>query len=240
MKTIGLIGGISPESTVDYYTTLNRLARERLGGHHSAKIVLQSVDFGDVVALQQAGRWDELAAYFIDLAKKLEKAGADCLLIGANTMHKIAPHVAEQISIPLLHVAEITGFAIKQASCKRPLLLGTRYTMTSGFYAELLEKLYDLEPVAPVGDDVNLVHGIIYNELAHGRVETASKASLLELIDRFKTQKNIDAVILGCTELPMILKNGDYPLPFFNTTELHCRAASAFSFGESWKENLRT
>lgn len=225
---IGLIGGMSWESTAVYYRRLNQQVRERLGGLHSANILMRSVDFEAVVALQKAGHWDQAARVLCDIARALEKAGADCLLICTNTMHKLADSVEQAVSIPLLHIADVTGAAVRGARLRRPLLLATRYTMEQDFYLKRLREHFDLDPIVPEVDHRGVIHDIIFDELCCGIVRDASRSRYLEIIERGRA-RGADSVILGCTEIGLLLGPEHTDLPSLDSTLLHADAAVDFA-----------
>lgn len=228
MKTLGLIGGMSWESTTTYYQWLNRLARMRLGGQHSAKLLIWSADFAPVAALQAAGDWDAATAVMIDAAKRLEGAGADAVLICANTMHLMASEVAEAISIPVLHVTDALASAISAAGSRRPLLLATRFTMEKSFYRDRL-RAGGVEAVLPEADERDRLHAIVFDELVQGRFEPGSRAALIEITRRAIARDGADGVILGCTEFGLLVSAADMPVPVFDTTEIHARAGMDFA-----------
>lgn len=228
MKTLGLIGGMSWESTALYYQLLNRMAREALGGQHSAKLVLWSVDFAPIAALQSAGLWDEATTIMIDAATRLQAAGAEALLICANTMHRMADDVQSAVSIPLIHVADATAKAIAAAGVKRPLLLATRYTMEQGFYRERLRR-GGVEAVIPAEPDRERLHAIIFDELVLGRFKLASKEAMVAMVESAARGDAVDGVILGCTEFGLLVKPDDLAVPVFDTAEIHAQAAMAFA-----------
>jgi aspartate racemase len=228
MKTIGLIGGMSWESTAVYYANLNRMARAAYGGLASADILLRSVNFDEIVALQKAGRWDRAAAILADAAAKLEKAGADCVLICTNTMHKVADEIEEAVSIPLLHIIDETALALKATGKRKPLLLATRYTMEDGFYHRRFAT-HGLEVATPDEAGRARAHAIIFEELCAGHVLDGSRADLTALVETAKDQ-GCDSVILGCTEICLSLDPNKTPLPGFDSTAIHCRAAARFAF----------
>lgn len=230
MKTLGLIGGMSWESTVTYYQLLNRMTRERLGGAHSAPLILWSVDFEPIAELQAAERWDEAGAVLADAARRLERAGAEGLLICANTMHLVADEVQAAVSIPLIHVAEATAEAVRAAGVTRPLLLATRYTMEKPFYREHLQRA-GIKAVVPTEVDRTRLHRMIFEELVRGVLNPQSKAAMLQIIAAEHAAHGVDAVILGCTELGLLLRPEDLDLPVFDTTTIHARAAMAFALG---------
>lgn len=229
MRALGLIGGVSWESTAIYYRLLNTMTRERLGGLHSARLILWSVDFADIAARQSAGEWDSLTASMVDAARRLEAAGAEAVVICANTMHKMADEVAAAVGVPLLHVADATAQAVRAAGSARPILLATRYTMEQAFYRDRLEA-NGVTAVIPDQAGRDRVHAIIYDELCQGIVRPESKTVLLDEIARLRGQGG-DGVILGCTELGMILSAGDLDIPVFDTTVLHARRAVDFALG---------
>ena len=227
MKTIGLIGGMSWESTVTYYQLINEAVKEQLGGLHSAKILLYSVDFDEIEALQSGGQWDKAGAILAEIAHKLEQAGADCILICTNTMHKVADAVRAAVSVPLLHIAEATADALEAAGISRVALLGTRYTMTEDFYkSKLVARGIDV--LIPESEDVDTVNSIIFDELCLGITSEASRQKLLSIIASLQKQ-GAQGVILGCTEIGLLISRQDTELPVFDTTMIHAAAASAFA-----------
>jgi aspartate racemase len=228
MRTIGLIGGMSWESTAVYYRRLNEQVRDRLGGLHSAEILMRSVDFDAIVGLQKQGRWEDACQILAGIARSLEEAGAGCLLICTNTMHKLAEEVQRAVKIPLLHIADVTASAIKAAGCRRPLLLATRYTMEQDFYVQRLRSHFGLDPVIPGADDRSIVHDIIFDELCQGVVNARSREIYLEVIARGKA-RGADSVILGCTEICLLVGPQHIDLPVFDSTLLHADAAVDFS-----------
>lgn len=228
MRTIGLLGGMSWESTAVYYRRINETVRDRLGGLHSAEVILHSVNFEAIVALQKAGDWDQAGAVLAQIARNLEGAGADCVLICTNTMHKLADTVQGAISIPLLHITDVTGEAVKAAGCRRPLLLATRYTMEQDFYLSKLRDDHGLAPLVPNDEDRTAVHDIIFSELCCGVVSAASRQRYLDVIATAKAA-GADSVILGCTEIGLLISAGDFDLPAFDSTLIHADAAVAFA-----------
>ena len=229
MKTLGLVGGVSWESTAVYYQLLNRLVRDRLGGRHSARLVIASVDFAPVEDAMAAGRWDEVAGHLIAAARQVEAAGAQGLMICANTMHKMAGAVQAAVSIPLIHIGDATAGALKTAGATRPLLLGTRYTMEAPFLRDHLAA-QGVATVIPGQGERDELHRIIFDELVVGRFEPASKAAMLAMIAAAGRDQGADAVIFGCTELGLLATPADSPLPVFDTAELHARAGIDFAF----------
>ncbi|MGW2873498.1 aspartate/glutamate racemase family protein [Kitasatospora xanthocidica] len=223
MKTIGLIGGMSWESTAEYYRLLNRLTRERLGGLHSARLVLYSVDFAQIERLQTAGRWEEAGQVLADAARSLEAAGADLLLICTNTMHKVADQVAAAVSVPLLHLADTTAAAVRAAGLRRVGLLGTAFTMEQDFYRGRLAA-GGLDVQVPQADSRALVHRVIYEELCVGLVREESRAAYRRVIGEL-VAGGAEGIILGCTEIELLVRPEDSPVPVFPTTRLHAEAA---------------
>lgn len=229
-RTIGLIGGMSWESTATYYRAINEMVRDRHGGLVSANILLRSVNFQDIVALQQAGRWDLAEARLGDIAAQLAGAGADCVLICTNTMHLVADAVARAAGVPLIHIVDVTGAALAAAGARRPLLLATRYTMEQGFYTDRLRDKAGLDALVPDETDRIAVHDIIFNELCRGIVTPQSRQRYLDIIERGRA-RGADSVILGCTEIGLLIGAGDTDLPVFDSTLLHARAAVDFADG---------
>lgn len=223
MKTIGILGGMSPESTVSYYKTLNSLAKARLGGYASAKILLHSVNFAETHAAQVAGAWDDIGTQLAEAAAGLEQAGADIIILATNTMHKCAPTIEAKLSVPFIHIAEACGQKLRGESKRRPALLGTAFTMQETFYTDRLESL-DLTPVLPSSRDQAEIHRIIFDDLVHGKIDPHSQQTYIEIVERLSA-KGADSVILGCTEIGMLLNAKNSPLPPFDTAMIHCEAA---------------
>ncbi|MBS0248928.1 MAG: aspartate/glutamate racemase family protein [Proteobacteria bacterium] len=231
MRRIGLIGGMSWESTATYYKCLNEKVRDTLGGLHSADIILHSVDFARIVELQTSGNWGRATELLVQLAIELEGAGAEILLICTNTMHIMADAVQAAVKIPLLHIADVTGAAARAGGAKRPLLLATRYTMEQPFYLERLRQKNGLAPLVPREIDRGAVHSIIFDELCKGVVREPSRHRYLEIIERGRAE-GADSVILGCTEIGMLISQADVDLPVFDSTLLHAHAAIEYSLAE--------
>lgn len=231
MKTLGLIGGMSWESTVPYYQQINQTVRQQLGGLHSAKIILYSVDFAEVEQLQMSGQWDAAGSLLANIARKLEAAGADALVICTNTMHKVADAVQSAVRIPLLHIADPTAQAIRQAGFDTVGLLGTRFTMAQDFYRSRLEDQHGLTVLTPPADDQALVHQIIYNELCLGQVLDASRQTYQRIIHDLQTQ-GAQAIILGCTEIAMLIGPQHCDLPLFDTSALHAQSAALWALSD--------
>ena len=230
MKTLGLIGGMSWESTIPYYRVINESVRERLGGLHSAPIILYSLEFAEMERLQVAGEWDRAGAWLADIAERLERAGAEMLVICTNTMHVVADTVEAAVDIPLLHIADATGEAVKAAGLSRVGLLGTRFTMEQDFYRRRLEERYGLETLVPDAGDRAEVHRVIFDELCCGRVNSESRADYLRIIEAL-ARDGAEGIILGCTEIGILVRPGDTHLPLFDTAAIHARAAAMAALG---------
>lgn len=225
MKIIGLIGGMSWESTVPYYREINETVKEHLGGLHSAKIILYSVDFHEVERLQHAGNWEAAGAMMADAARALELAGADFLVLCTNTMHKVASAIDAAVRIPLLHIADPTAEEIRQAGFSTVGLLGTRFTMEQAFYKDRLHERHGLRVLTPTQDDREIVHRIIYEELCLGKVTDASRAQYRRVMAGLISQ-GAEAIILGCTEISLLVSQQDSPVRLFDTTSIHARKAA--------------
>jgi aspartate racemase len=228
MKTIGLIGGITWLSTLDYYRLINQQVNDRLGGVTSAQIILHSVEFSEIKMLTEANRWDDIAALISKTAQKIEQAGADCILIGANTMHKIADEIQASVSIPLIHIAEETAKTIEQKQLKKVALLGTKYTMQLDFYKDRLSS-FGITTIIPDSDEeIELINNSIYAEMGKGIFSIETKARFLKIIDRL-IDRGAEGIILGCTEIPILIKQEDCNVPVFDTTYIHTKAAVDFA-----------
>lgn len=228
MKVIGLIGGMSWESTVEYYRLINESVKERRGGLHSAKCILFSVDFAEVEELQRCGKWPDAAQLLVGAAQSVEKAGADLVVICTNTMHKLADTIQSHIGIPLLHIADATAEKVKQAGLQRVGLLGTRFTMEEDFYRGRLVGQFGLEVVVPDPRDREMVHRIIYEELCVGTIRPESRVQVAGIMSRL-VEMGAQGIILGCTELGLLLDAGDSRVPLFDTTRLHALAAVEYA-----------
>jgi aspartate racemase len=228
MKTIGLIGGMSWESSAEYYRLLNEGVKARLGGFHSAKCLLYSVDFAEIEPLQQQGRWDEAAIQLATAAQRLEQGGADFLLLCTNTMHKVADTIQDAVSVPLLHIADAAAEAIKRQSLKKVGLLGTAFTMEEAFYRDRLATEHGLDVIIPPQEDRDAVHRIIYEELCVGCVLESSRAEYIRIIDRL-INADAEGIILGCTEIGLLVQQDACRVPLFDTTRLHARAAVEYA-----------
>ena len=230
MKTIGLIGGMSWESTVPYYRHINETIRDKLGGLHSARAVLVSVDFHDIEQLQRAGDWDQAGVLLAGAARQLQAAEAECIVLCTNTMHKVAAAIEAACPLPLLHIADPTAQAIHAAGLQTVGLLGTRFTMEQDFYRTRLEQRHGLAVLTPDADDRAIVHRIIYDELCLGVVSEQSRAAYRRIIGRL-AERGARGVILGCTEIGVLVGERDTALPLFDTTALHARSAAEWALG---------
>lgn len=224
MKTIGMIGGMSWESSQLYYQFINREVRDRLGGLHSAKCILFSVDFAEIEVLQKEGRWEEAGEQMAQSARSLEAAGADLIVLCTNTMHKLSSYIENATSLPFLHIGDATAVAIRTGGLQRVGLLATRFTMEQDFYAGRMRDMHGLDVLVPNEEDRQVVHEIIYNELCVGEVREASKRRYIEIIERL-IEAGAQAIILGCTEIGLLISQEDCRVPVFDTALLHARAA---------------
>lgn len=227
MKTIGLIGGMSWESTVTYYKIINETVKEKLGGLHSAKCILYSVDFQEIEECQANGNWEKSGEILGEAANNLEKAGADFIVICTNTMHKVINQIKEKISIPILHIAEMTAEKILEKGLKNIALLGTKYTMEQDFYkSKLIEK--GINVIIPDKNDIEIINKVIYDELCLGIINSNSKKKFLEIVDKLRS-KGAEGIILGCTEIGLLIKNEDTDVPLFDTAVIHAEEAAIYS-----------
>ncbi len=224
MKTIGLIGGMSWESSLEYYRIINKTVKEKLGELHSCKCIMYSVDFAEIERLQHEGEWDQLTVQLIDIAGKLENAGAEILVICTNTMHKMADEIQQNIEIPVLHIVDATAEEIKKKKLRSVGLLGTRFTMEQDFYKGRLKEKHGIDVIVPDEREREIVHTIIYNELISGIIKDDSRKVFQNVIGNLKRQ-GAGGVILGCTEIPLLIKEEDSDIPLFDTTTLHARKA---------------
>ena len=224
MKTIGMLGGMSWESTATYYRLLNEGVKQRLGGLHSASICMVSMDFDELEKLQHAGDWQGIAQRLSDAARKVAAGGADFLMICTNTMHEVADEVAAAVEIPLLHIADATARQLQQAGIKRAGLLGTRFTMEMDFYTSRIRELHGIDVLVPDASDRELVHRVIYDELCLGKIRNSSRDNFLQIIDKLK-KAGAEAVILGCTEIAMLVKQDMTAVKLFDTAEIHALEA---------------
>ena len=230
MKVIGLIGGMSWESSAEYYRIVNREVRDRLGGVHSARCLMWSMDFGEIERLQHAGDWAALTRLMIEAARNLEAGGADFVVVCTNTMHRMAEAIEAAIGIPLLHIADPTAEAIRRAGVTRVGLLGTAFTMEQDFYKGRLAARFGLEVIVPDADDRRTVHDVIYRELVAGEIRAASRERYREVIARL-VERGAEAVILGCTEIMLLVCDTDSAVPLYDTTRLHALAAVDLALG---------
>jgi len=228
MKTIGLIGGMSWESSLEYYRIINEEVKRKLGGLHSAKILMYSVDFEEIEKVQRQGKWDEATKLMIEASKRLEKGGVDFIVICSNTMHKMSGEVQKNIGIPLLPIGDAIAERIKEASFKKVGLLGTRFTMEEDFYKGRLTEKYGLEVVVPDEKGRQIVHDIIYKELCLGVIKSSSKDQLCEIIQNL-VRDGAKGIILGCTEIPLLIKQEDVNVPLFDTTRIHAESAVEYA-----------
>ena len=227
LKTIGLIGGMSWESTVTYYKIINETVKEKLGGLHSAKCILYSVDFQEIEECQANGNWEKSGEILGEAAYNLEKAGADFIVICTNTMHKVVNQIKEKISIPILHIAEMTSEKILEKGLKNIALLGTKYTMEQDFYkSKLIEK--GINVIIPDKNDIEIINEVIYDELCLGTINSDSKKKFLEIVDKLRS-KGAEGIILGCTEIGLLIKNADTDVPLFDTAIIHAEQAAMYS-----------
>ena len=227
LKTIGLIGGMSWESTVTYYKIINETVKEKLGGLHSAKCILYSVDFQEIEECQANGNWEKSGEILGEAAYNLEKAGADFIVICTNTMHKVVNQIKEKISVPILHIAEMTAEKILEKGLKNIALLGTKYTMEQDFYkSKLIEK--GINVIIPDKNDIEIINEVIYNELCLGTINSNSKKKFLEIVDKLRS-KGAEGIILGCTEIGLLIKNEDTDVPLFDTAIIHAEQAAMYS-----------
>ncbi|MBD5168983.1 MAG: aspartate/glutamate racemase family protein [Oscillibacter sp.] len=230
MKTIGVLGGMSWESTIPYYRIINEEIKNKLGGLHSAKIVLYSVEFDEIERCQSSGDWEKSGEILGKAAQGVEAAGADFLLICTNTMHKVAPQVAAMVHIPIVHIADATADELEKRRVRKVGLLGTKYTMTQDFYKQKLIGR-GIDVVIPDGEDIDAVNEIIFRELCVGEIRESSRRRFQEIIDRLK-EKGAEAVILGCTEIGLLIRPSDSSLPVFDTTEIHAKRAAVMALGD--------
>ncbi len=232
MKTIGLIGGMSWESSIEYYRIINETVKTKLGGLHSAKSIMYSVDFAEIETLQHHGKWDEATKLMIDAAQKVENGGADFLVICTNTMHKMADEVQQNIQIPVLHIVDATAKKIKAQGLKKVGLLGTRFTMEEDFYKGRLINRHGLGVIIPSDEEREIVHRVIYDELCNGEIKQLSKARFINIIENL-VKEGAEGIISGCTEIGLLVKNQDSKVPLFDTTQIHAEAAVEYTLENS-------
>ena len=228
MKTIGLIGGMSWESSLEYYRIINETIKLKLGGLHSAKCLMYSVDFEEIKELQHQDKWEELTDIMVTSAERLKSGGADFVVICTNTMHKMASDIENRVGIKVLHIAEATGEEIIGKRIKKVGLLGTKFTMEQDFYKKVLKEKFNIEVLIPEENEREIIHNVIYNELCNGIINEASKEKFKKIIDNLAL-KGAEGVVLGCTEIPLLIKQEDVNIPVFDTTTIHAIAAVEFS-----------
>jgi aspartate racemase len=232
MKTIGLIGGMSWESSIEYYKVINETIRAKLGGFHSAKCIMYSVDFAEIEPLQHQGKWKETTQILISAARSVEAGGADFVIFCTNTMHKVADEVQKKIRIPILHIADAMAKTIKDQALTKVGLLGTKFTMEEDFYKGRLSQKHHLQIIIPPPEDREVVHRIIYEELCMGEIKPSSKTRYLEIIERL-AKNGAEGIILGCTEIGLLVKKEDTRVPLFDTTKIHAMAAVEYALEPS-------
>lgn len=221
MKTIGIIGGITYQSTLEYYKIINDEINKRKGSLHSAKIILYSLDFENTVKYLNDNNWEGLTEQLIDAGQRVKSGGADFIIIACNTAHKVIDEVQKAVNLPLLNIIDLTGEKIKEKNLKKIGLLGSKFTMMDGFYKDRLENKHGLEVITPKENDINLIHDIVLKELPFGKINNQSRKNVVEIINRLE----VEGVILGCTELPSLIKQSDIIIPIFNATKIHVEAA---------------
>ena len=228
MKTIGLVGGLSWESSKEYYRIINETVNERLGGLHSAKCMLYSLDFAEIRKTQQTKGWDEVTKILIDTAQRLEAAGADIVVICANTMHKFVPEIQRRIHVPIVHIADATAQKILEKGLKKVGLLGTKMTMEEDFYKGRIRERFGIDVLVPDKDERDFIERVIFDELCVGKMNASSKESFKRIIGKL-VDNGAEGIILGCTEIPLLIKQEDVNVPVFDTTEIHAKAAVEFA-----------
>jgi len=231
MKVIGLIGGMSWNSSLEYYRLINESVAEKLGGLHSARIVLYSLDFDEIEQAQNQGRWGDATSILTEAGRALKQAGADFLVICTNTMHKVAGVVADGVGLPLLHIGDVTRDAIKEQNLRAVGLLGTRFVMEEQFYRERLREQSGVAVLVPGEEERAIVHRIIYDELCQEEIKDSSRRACIDIINGL-TEQGAEGIVLGCTELPLLIRPGDIDVPLFNTTQLHAEAAVKMALAE--------
>ena len=231
MKVIGLVGGMSWNSTLEYYRIINESVDRRLGGMHSARLVLYNLDFNELQRAQHEGHWDNIAGILVEAGSAAKRAGADFLVICTNAMHKVADDVERKVGLPVLHIADVTGAAVRGRGVHTVGLLGTRFVMEGSFYRDRLRERFDIEVLVPVEADMDTIHRIIYDELCQGRINPSSRRVCADIVDNL-ISKGAEGVVLGCTELPLLIRPGDVYDPLFDTTRLHAEAAVDLALAE--------
>lgn len=236
MKTIGIIGGVSWESSIEYYRLMNEMVNEKLGGLHSAKILMFSIEFGDFSKderLAEKGNWTALNKTIIDAASRLKRGGADFIVIASNTVNSRADYIQEQLQIPVLHIADATGEKVKGSGIKTVALLGTKYTMEQNFYKDRLEKKHGLKAVIPNETERDYINAVIFDELCAGKFYNDSRERFVQIINRLVDEDGAEGVILGCTEIPLLIKQEDVKVPVFDTMTIHVEAAVKYALNET-------
>jgi len=228
MKLLGLIGGMSWENTIEYYRVINEIVKSEIGGWNSAKILLYSVNFDEILSLENQGKWNKIAEIIIDISKRLESAGCSCIVMCSNTIHKIADDVEREISIPLLHVIDETAKVIKLKNISTVGLLGTKFTMEDGFYVNRLEDSHKINVNLPDKEEINYINEAIYTEFAQGQFLNSTKSKFLQIINKLKIN-GAKGIILGCTEIPLLINSKDVDIPLFDTLKIHLEAAVKFA-----------
>lgn len=228
MKTIGLIGGMSWESSLEYYRIINEAVKKRLGGYHSAKSLMYSFDFHEIESLQMQDRWDDATRLMVEAGQRLERGGADFIVIATNTMHLMADDVVAGVNIPLLHIADATAGEVKKQGIQKVALLGTRFTMEKDFYAGRIRDRFGIDVIIPDADDRTIVHDIVYNELVLGTINEVSRRHYIAIIEKL-VKSGAEGVILGCTEIGLLIEQQHCSVPIFDTTRLHAEAAVTFA-----------
>lgn len=236
MMTIGVIGGVSWVSSIEYYRIMNEMVMKKLGGVHSAKILMYSIEFGDFSKqerLAMQGDWRPLTDTMVDAAKRLERGGADFIIICSNTMHSTVPEIERNVRIPVLHIADAVGKEVQKRGLKKVALLGTKYTMEQGFYQEILEKKYGLNVVTPDPEERDYINKVIFDELCAEKIYESSRRGYIRIINRLIKEEGVQGIILGCTEIPLLIKQSDVSIPVFDTMTIHARTAVECALGES-------
>lgn len=228
LKTIGLIGGMSWKSTIEYYEVINETVRSRLGGFHSAKCLMYTVDFAEIEILQRENKWKEVSDIMVDIANKLKKGGADFIVICTNTIHKVVSEIEKKVGIKVLHIVELTGKKIIQNGMKKVGLLGTKFTMEGDFYKNILKDRFNIDVIVPNEVEREFIHKVIFEELCKGIINKTSKEKYKEIIDSL-VLIGAEGVILGCTEIPLLIKQEDVSIPVFDTTKIHAVSAVEFA-----------
>jgi aspartate racemase len=231
LKKIGLIGGMSWESSLQYYKIINETVKSKLGGLHSAECIMYSVEFSEIAMLQHEEKWEELTDIMVNTAEKLKAAGADFIIIGTNTMHKMASDIENRVGIKVLHIAVATGEKIVENRMKKVGLLGTKYTMEGDFYKKVLKENFDIEVVIPEEEDRQIIHDVIYEELCKGIINDTSKEKYMEIINKL-ILNGVEGIVLGCTEIPLLIKQEDVNIPVFDTTTIHAVSAVEFALNK--------